>query len=403
MGILDIPGYSRAQADAKFNPARSGLRISAGEGAKPNKLALSNGTDMGANSKCRIITSQRTTDISVKYGNYYASASQEAVGVNDITVRAALLYSGVYYPLYFRGSRDITITPGVIVETDRISIDIPTNTSFQIMTYVTVATSGQKWPLNKLYVRSYGEEYVPSVTPSDLTTTGGFTAAGNTNGYGPMQVLCRNTNTNPYVAIIGDSISDATGDLTNIGGVDGLERGFVVRALIPDFPFQVLSQPGGQAAQFNFGSMGKRFNMLGDAEVATVSYGANDLSGGKTFAQLQASLQYIYDYCAARGMRVFATTITPKTTSTDGFTTLANQTIAYSGAAELVRTQINDWIRTKPAPLSGYFDTADAAESGRNSGKWRVDLGVPCQSDGLHPLSVIHNAMSQTISKAALR
>lgn len=402
MGILDAPSLSPNAAAKKYAGARSAMRISAGEGAKPYKLALSNGTDMGANSKNRIIAAHRVTDVSLKYANYYASGSQESVGLNDITVRAAIFYNSVYYPMYFRGVRDVTIQPGVIVESDRLGIDIPAGTTFYIMTYVTVATSGQKWPLSKLFVRSYGEEYVPSVTPSDLSTTGGYTAAGNANGYGPMQVLTRNTNTNPYVAVIGDSISDGTGDLTNVNSTDGLERGFVLRALIPDFPVQVLSQPGGQAAQFNFGSMGRRFTMLGDAEAAIIAYGANDLAGAKTFAQLQASLQYIWDYCAARGMRVFATTITPKTTSTDSWATTANQTIAYSGATELVRTQINDWIRTKPAPLTGYFDTADAAESARNSGKWRVDLGTPCQGDGLHPLSVIHNAMAGAISKAAL-
>lgn len=402
MDILAID-EATSYSDARLRSARASLRISAGEGAKPYKLGLSNGTDMGANSKCRIVAAQRTTDVTVKYGNFYGQANQEAVGVNDITVRAALFYGNAYYPLYFRGSRDVVITPGVVVESDSLGIDIPAGVNFYVMTYVTVATTGQKWPLNKNYVRSYGEETVTSVTPTDLTTTGGFTASGNINGFGPMQVLCRNTNINPFVAIVGDSISDGTGDITSAGGVDGNERGFVARALINDFPYQSLSQPGGQAAQFNYGSMGRRFGMIGDAEVAIVAYGANDLNANKTFAQLQASLQYIYDYLAARGMRVFGCTITPKTTSTDSFATLANQTVAYTTAQELVRTQINAWIRSKPAPLSGMFDTAGAAESARDSGKWRVDLGTPCQSDGLHPLSVIHAAMGAVITKAALR
>lgn len=405
MGILDAPALTPAAAAKKYAPARSRLRIPAGEGPKPYKNGLSNGTDMGANSKKRIIASQRVTDLTVKYANFYALGGVETPGVNDITVRCAVYYNGTYYPLRFRGSRDVVINPGAIVETDPSGIDIPAGTTFYIMTYVTVASSGMKWGLNNLFARggAYGEEYVSSTTPTDLSTTGGFTASANLIGYGPLQVLCRNTNTtNPYVAVIGDSISDGTGDIGTADGSAGAERGWITRALIPNFPLQVLSQPGGQAAQFTFGQMGNRMSILGDAEVAIVAYGANDLGANKTFAQLQASLQYIYDYCAARGMRVFGATITPKTTSTDAFATLANQTKAYSGATETVRTQINAWIRTTPAPLSGYFEAADAAESARDSGLWRIDLGQPT-TDGLHPSSVVHAAMQAKIDVAKLR
>lgn len=48
------------------------------------------------------------------------------------------------------------------------------------------------------------------------------------------------------------------------------------------------------------------------------------------------------------------------------------------------------------APLAGYFEVADLAESARNSGKWRVDLGAPT-TDGVHPSTVIHTAMAAGI------
>lgn len=388
----------------KYAPARSRLRISAGEGPKPYKNGLSNGTDMGANSKKRIIASQRVTDLTVKYANFYALASVETLGLNDITVRAAVYYNSTYYPLRFHGVRDAVINPGAIVESDPMGIDIPAGTTFYIMTYITVASAGMKWGLNTLFARggAYGEEYVPSATPTDLSTTGGFTASGNVIGYGPLQVMSRNTNSNPFVAIIGDSIADGTGDTGTSDGSAGAERGWITRALIPNFPIQVLAQPGAQASQFTFNNMAHRMGMMGDAEVAIVAYGANDLGGNKTFSQLQASLQYIYDYCAARGMRVFGATITPKTSSTDSFATLANQTKTYSGATETVRTQINDWIRTTPTPLTGYFEAADAAESARNSGLWRVDLGAPT-ADGLHPTSAVCAAMQATIDLNKLK
>jgi hypothetical protein len=79
----------------------------------------------------------------------------------------------------------------------------------------------------------------------------------------------------------------------------------------------------------------------------------------------------------ARGLKVFQTTICPRTTSTDNWTTTTNQT-PY--AHEDIRVALNDWIRTCPAPLSGFFDAADLAETSRNSGIWKV--GYP--SDGTH-------------------
>lgn len=396
-------GMAKAAANKKFSAARKSLRIPAGEGPKPYKNGLSNGTDMGANSKKRIIASQRVTDLTVKYGNFYASGGQEAAGINDVTVRCAIFYNNTYTPLWFRGQRDAVIKPGSIVETDSIGIDIPYGATFYINTYVSVATAGQKWGLGSLFVRSYGEESVSSPTATDLTTTGGYTAAGNQLGYGPLQVLSRNTNTNPYVSIISDSIGDGTGDMSAVAGIDGLERGWIVRALIPDFPIQVLSQPGGQAAQFNFGSMGNRMTVIGDAEVAIVAYGTNDITGNKTFAQLQGSLQYIYDYCAARGMRVFGATIPPYATSTDGWLTIVNQATAYTVQQETIRRQINDWIRARPAPLTGYFEAADAVESARDSGKWRVDLGGSASFDGKHPSSIGHSAMAAIVDKSKLR
>lgn len=404
MGILDAPSYSRVQSDKRLQPVRSRMRIPAGEGPKPYKNGLSNGTDMGANSKKRIIASQRVTDLTVKFGNFYALSGVETLGPNNITVRCAVFYNGTYYPLRFRGSRDVVIEPGALVETDSCGIDIPAGAVYYIMTYITVASAGMKWGLNTLFSRggAFGEEYVASTSPTDLTTTGGFTASGSLIGYGPVQVLCRNTNSKPYVAVIGDSITDGSGDTTTADGSAGSERGWIVRALIPNFPLQVLSQPGGQASQFTFNQMGHRMSLIGDAEVAIVGYGTNDLTANKTFVQLQAALQYIYDYCAARGMRVFAATIPPFVTSTDGYLTLANQTIAYTSPQETIRKQINDWMRTLPAPLTGYFEAADAVESARDSGKWRVDLGGSATFDGKHPSSLGYAAMQATLDTSKL-
>ncbi len=52
-------------------------------------------------------------------------------------------------------------------------------------------------------------------------------------------------------------------------------------------------------------------------------------------------------------------------------------------------------------PLVGYFDVADATESARDSGKWRVDLGVP-STDGIHPETVLHDGPMKALINPAV-
>lgn len=130
------------------------------------------------------------------------------------------------------------------------------------------------------------------------------------------------------------------------------------------------------------------------------AYGRNDVTGGQTLAQVQATLLSLWSGAAARGCKVFQTTITPRTTTTDNFLTLANQT---ADATDPVRVALNTWIRAgspidpgtlaavavgtsgallagatnhplyanTAAPL-GYVEVADTVESARNSGLWKV-------------------------------
>jgi hypothetical protein len=74
-------------------------------------------------------------------------------------------------------------------------------------------------------------------------------------------------------------------------------------------------------------------------------------------------------------------TYTPRNTSTDGWTTLAGQTVDPNQA---VRAQANAWLMTLTHPaLLGVVDANAAAEDPTVPGKWRVDLGS-MTADGTH-------------------
>jgi hypothetical protein len=73
-------------------------------------------------------------------------------------------------------------------------------------------------------------------------------------------------------------------------------------------------------------------------------------------------------------------TIEPNSSSTDDFETLSGQVVAGTSAQ---RTLFNDMVRA--GITERYFDIADAVESRRNSGKWKV-TGEPFAyvADGVH-------------------
>jgi lysophospholipase L1-like esterase len=139
-------------------------------------------------------------------------------------------------------------------------------------------------------------------------------------------------------------------------------------------------------------STARRQSMARYATDVICEYGRNDVSGASTSAQIQGYLITIWRRLARRGLTVHQTTITPKTTSTDSFMTVANQTVTTNDSA---RIAVNDWLRDgapldattfaalavgatglrkgQPGhPLSTVIDAADAAESSRNSGKWNA-------------------------------
>jgi len=118
------------------------------------------------------------------------------------------------------------------------------------------------------------------------------------------------------------------------------------------------------------------------------NFGMNDffaVSPNRTAAQFASDLAI---FCSKFTIPVIAATAPPRTTSTDSWATVENQTVATN---EAQRVLFNNSLRagaligtsTGCRMVSGYFDYADALESGRNSGKWKVST-KPWTADGIH-------------------
>jgi lysophospholipase L1-like esterase len=119
-----------------------------------------------------------------------------------------------------------------------------------------------------------------------------------------------------------------------------------------------------------------------------VTLGINDITGGQNLAAMQARMQTVWAMLAAHGVTdIFQTTITPVTTSTDAWATVVNQTATATNG---VRVSVNDWLRSKPAGITGILEVADLAETARNSGIWKAGF----TADGTHPNVTGHAALA---------
>lgn len=344
--------------------------VSASYRAKLSTLGgLTNGTDTAAMTRVSNVAPYRMTEVVVSYSNSYASGSRETPGANPITVRAALEYEGIFYPLFLRGDRDAVVAPGALAEFEPVFVDIPAGATYYVRTLVTVEAGG-KWPFGVHTGAAYlGDGVEQGVGITDKTTSGTVTESNN-YAYGPAAIRARRIDFMPDVVSIGDSIAYGSGD--------SIDRGTHVRAFAGILPHRNLGYPGAQAQEFVPRYAGLRLRLARNATHWLVSFGTNDISAGKDAATVQNNLRAVYQLGVDLGVEVWAATLPPRTTSTDSWASAAGQTVA---ATEAVRVAVNDWIRTTPAPLAGYFDTADAWETARNSGLWKNGL----TTDGVHP------------------
>jgi lysophospholipase L1-like esterase len=82
----------------------------------------------------------------------------------------------------------------------------------------------------------------------------------------------------------------------------------------------------------------------------------------------------------------YKTTITPHSSSTDGWITVGNQTTTISGFnTQPNHASLNQTIRAGVSGFTGFYDTASALENTQDSAIWKAPSGVAQTGDGLHP------------------
>lgn len=422
-------------------------------------------TDAGRCSRTFHTTRIACSDLVLVYANF------DEVG-NPITVKCSIeTPAGTFYPVHFGGETagTVTIPAGATVRSQPLGISLAAGATFFVNTLVIPAASGS-YPTSG---------YMGSVqNSSGGATDGGRVALGTTDytgttnpgtgstqqSYGPVAVCGTPTSTalrahSRQGWIGGDSISVGIGDSFQIGGLfANFESGWFTRAMVAaGIPFVSAGVNGSQGVPFVASSNSQ--NRIAKAMAESCSFAVwewitNDLTNQGYTATIQPQFIAGWQQLAQRGPQVWATTCTPRTTSTDSWATIANQTaittsptgnfgpetsisVPLSG-----RQKYNAWLRdgaplvastlvasavgttgptiarcatydatgalvnaaSGPAghPLTGMIDVAAVCESwnsGNSTWVWNPTMGT---TDGIHPGSAGHIAIVAAVPINAL-
>jgi lysophospholipase L1-like esterase len=307
----------------------------------------------------------------------------------DVTIRARIEDGANFIPVTWDGASTRLMTAGdADVISDPITVYKAAGSTLWTRTQPITASNG-RWPLLSPSMLEANQSpelgglpsrggWIDGTTDNTATATASFVTP-NAFGYLASSILGVPTAPIRCVGWIGDSITSGQGASRATSGY-GPQACFLQG--IPNINSAI---NGLQMVGYMAPNIGAIMPYLSLAPDIILNGGRNDFST-QTAANIINAAKTIAAAIKAAGRRPHVCTVTPITTSTDGFTTTANQTIS-DATAETRRVEYNTWVRDV-AVQDGFFDSAidftSSLESSLNSGKWRVDVGA-VTADGTHP------------------
>lgn len=333
------------------------------------------------------ITSVRVGWANAYFGGKGATPSTDtSVGVGvSATITASIEYpANTFTQILFSGVATGTIPDLSLLISDTATVSIPSGATFWIRCFwnstAGIVYGGQR-------DAAAGDLYNVGVSGLTDQTMGGTIThnAGALPCYHPVMIAAKTT-IDSY-AIVGDSIAAGYLDTES---TDGL-RGVVARSIPSTATFLNLGQSGEKANNFLTNGPLRKLLVPYCKNIIT-EYGRNDKDvSGNADATIRTNILAIWAI-AAPGAKKYQTTISPNTTSTDGWLTAGNQNTDTSMDA------FNAWVRagTGFTGMTGYIEVRDILDPGR-VGKWLTSPSPPYTSDGLHPTSAAYALTSSAV------
>lgn len=347
-----------------------------------NITAVSGSNTMNCRISCYTHRDASLTDIVLGFPGFYENLPEANMTIN-FTATASIEYpAGTFTQVRFAGATSQTVTAGYpIYYSDPVPVQIPANTQFWVKCFLSWTGGSVAFPLSSYGVCGTSTEWCTvgtglsdnTMTTTTLTPTYACPPFQQGSGYIPA-VFGRFSTPVPVLGMVGDSIDDggSNGDLIEsvYGGV-GFERG--MRNVVPVLNFARFAETAANWASRPNG----RLALTADAVThVLIGYGRNDLDNAVSAATLLTRNRVIADYFMSRGVQVYVRTVTPRTTSTDGFITIANQTVHNAGF-EAQRIAYNALVRGnfRSYGWTGIFDVSRVVDPG-DIGIWNADSGV---------------------------
>ena len=314
-------------------------------------------------------------DLQVVFANWYGAPGKEIATGGKATVRAAIEYpEGTCTPLRFSGGPAGGIADGAMLASDVARVSIPKDAKFFVRTFF-------EHPSKVIFAgrqdRANGDAWAQGFDGvTDQTMGGAIVSSNDSTAYFPVAILAPTRARS--VCIIGDSRAREEGDRIDDGAGD---QGNIARSIGPAFGYVNCALAGESFKTFLAANKQRRI-LAGYATHIVSDLGINDLTGNVPAAKLRSQLSDVVGLFP--GKPVFWTTAEPVTASRDRWATVAGQTPHKSNDQ---RIAWNTWLRSRPRELAGVFDLADAAESARDSGRFKApDQGAfPVMTeDGTH-------------------
>jgi hypothetical protein len=340
-----------------------------------NSAASTSGAIM---SRTAHVAAQDLTSLQVLFCNWYLSqSSTELSNAADVTYAVSVEYpAGTFTQVTWAGATSkAAVTMGDTGLSDTAAVTIPSGAVFWVRCYATSSSA-------TIPVTGFGAVWTAQGEASVIsgqTMSGTVTDGGSLKFLHPA-VIVANT-TKPSFALHGDSRThyQATGLDTATGAV-----GQVAESLGSSYPWG------------NFAVSSTRLylqNKNASRCAALAQYfshvicnlGVNDMIlDSRTLAQMQGDVE-IFCY-RLRNKTIIWPTIEGRTTSTDSWATVANQTL---DANDPIRVSFNAWVKALPTRISAAPDICAEVEDA-TTGKWKAPSYT---ADGLHPSSTAGDAI----------
>ena len=326
------------------------------------------------------------TNLRVLYASFRSREGEDSsLSVSQCQLQASLVYNNQFCPVSFNGTTTTTFDPAVtILRSNPVGVYIPANTEIKVKTGA-VITAGTSVAAS--ISRSYKNVKLSSTNGLSAIFSTADVSSGTATTLGLFPLAIVGTPAKPTFSILGwgDSRTAGSGDSTanTSGGIGYFERAcFNVDGNGRAIPFSNLSKSGDVATTYDVDEAFSRYATFPYAQCILLSLGTNDISSGRTFDQIKASFEEAILHANIHNLIILVGTIAPYTTSTNGWTTVANQTVVAGYADQGLRGQVNRylWDLYTSKKVHGIVDLDSVCRDSDQIDFWKPNY----TADGLH-------------------